>query len=85
MSSISRPDDFDRLHLVQAQLAAAQKDEMDALRALTDYTMTGGGDRHLFDALTQAASDARAETDRLLVEWKGLVVAFSNNAQPDDG
>jgi hypothetical protein len=84
MSSIVRPDDFDRLHLVQAQLAAAQADEMEALRALTAFTM-GGGDRRTFDVLTRAASEARAETDRLLDEWKGLVRSFSRNVQPEDG
>jgi hypothetical protein len=84
MNSIVPTDDFDRLHLVQAQLAAAQKDEMEALRALTAFTMSGG-DRETFDLLTQAASDARAETDRLLAEWKSLVRAFSAATHSDEG
>jgi BMFP domain-containing protein YqiC len=84
MNSIVRPDDFDRLHLVQAQLATAQKDEVEALRALTAFTMSGG-DRETFDTLTQAASQARAETDRLLAEWKSLVRALSRGAQPEEG
>lgn len=60
MTSMHNEDDFDRLHLVQAQLAAAQAEEQRALKAFTDYTRAGGKDEAEFRGLRKATSEARA-------------------------
>lgn len=80
VSAVHQDDDFDRLHLVQAQLAAAQKEEMQALQALTSHTRSGSRDPHDFEVLQQAAWAARRKTNGLFAEWKRLVRRFTEGS-----
>jgi hypothetical protein len=67
--------DGDQLDALQEELAAAQKVEAAAMRALTGYTGSGRIDHKRFVALLGAAADARADTERVYKKWKGLRAA----------
>lgn len=79
MSVDRQRDDFDQLHLLQKQLAAAQAEEAEALSALSKFTRRGGKNEAEFVALRDAASEARARTNDLIKKWQKLVRKLTND------
>jgi hypothetical protein len=51
--------DLDELNLMQQQLALAQREELEALLALTSYTRAHGTSLERYEELTKALSTAR--------------------------
>jgi hypothetical protein len=69
------PDYLVQLNLLQAQLASAQKKEVQALRAVSEHIQKNG-DKTTLRALEREALQAQDATNELLSEWKKVSSRF---------
>jgi hypothetical protein len=72
MSSEERLEQLDDLHLLQQQLSVAQREELEALLALSSYTRAHGADLRRYEDLTEALITARERHQRIYSEWRAL-------------
>lgn len=72
-------DEFDQLHVLQTQLAAAQADEARTVAELTAYLRRGSRSDSDHKALRDAATAARGRTNDLFKKWQRLVRKLTND------